>query len=186
MPERNIPRHVVILSALFVVSRLLGFFTQIPGKIDLFRTLMGSFKPFLSLPPWKMFFAILLNNSAKSFAVLLAGILLGLVPLLVVAANGYVLGVAYLYTSAKVGYVQAAKAVLPHGVLEIPAVILVASHGLWIGVISAWVYKKGRSRWPRPLLSLFLGRRPRGPPAPVRTGDRTPPPGTRPCRIPPR
>ena len=77
---------------------------------------------------------ILLNNSVKSFAVLLSGILFGLVPLIAVATNGYILGVAYLFSSGEVGYVQAAKAVLPHGVLEIPAIILSAAYGLWLGV----------------------------------------------------
>jgi uncharacterized membrane protein SpoIIM required for sporulation len=35
-----------------------------------------------------------------------------------------------MFISAKIGYVQAAKAVLPHGVLEIPAVIFAAAYGL--------------------------------------------------------
>jgi len=137
MPERNIPRYFVILSSLFVASCLLGFFAPIPGKRELLGTLMSSYLPFLKLPPWKMFFFILLNNSAKSFAVLLSGILFGLLPLLAVATNGYILGIAYLFASRAVGYVQAANAVLPHGVLEIPAVIIAASYGLWLGVTFA-------------------------------------------------
>jgi uncharacterized membrane protein SpoIIM required for sporulation len=52
-----------------------------------------------------MFFAILLNNSAKSFAVLLAGILFGIFLLLAVAMNGYILGIAYLFAYRGVGYV---------------------------------------------------------------------------------
>ncbi len=137
MPERNIIRYVVSLSALFFVAFLTGFLVPIPGKMDLFGTLMDSFEPLLTLPLLKMFFFILLNNSAKSFAVLLSGILFGLTPLIAVAANGYILGVAYLLTSGEVGYVQAAKTVLPHGVLEIPAVILTAGYGLWLGVTFA-------------------------------------------------
>ena len=81
-----------------------------------------------------MFFFILLNNSVKSFAVLLSGILFGLTPLIAVAANGYTLGVAYLFAAEEFGYGRAAQAVLPHGVLEIPAVILTAGYGLWLGV----------------------------------------------------
>ncbi len=84
-----------------------------------------------------MFFVILLNNSAKSFAILLSGILFGIVPLVAVATNGYVLGVAYLFASGEVGYMQAVKSVLPHGVLEIPAIILTAAYGLWLGVTFA-------------------------------------------------
>jgi stage II sporulation protein M len=134
MPERNIPRYVVILSALFFASCLTGFLAPIPGKGEMLGTLLNSYLPFLTLASWKMFFAILLNNSAKSFAILLSGILFGVIPLIAVATNGYILGIAYLYAFENVGYVQAAKAVLPHGVLEIPAVILAASYGLWLGV----------------------------------------------------
>jgi stage II sporulation protein M len=133
MTKRNIHRYLISLTALFVTAFLLGFFAPIPGKINLFGALKDAFEPFLTLSPWKMFFFILLNNSAKSFAILLSGILFGLVPLVAVATNGYVLGVAYLFASEKVGYVLAAKAVLPHGVLEIPAVIIAASYGLWLG-----------------------------------------------------
>ena len=134
MPKRNIPRYAVILTAVFFAASLLGFFAPIPGKRELLGTLLNSYLPFLTLAPWKMFFVILLNNSAKSFAVLLAGILFGLVPLLAVAANGYILGIAYLFASRGFGYVKAAKMVLPHGVLEIPAAILSASYGIWLGV----------------------------------------------------
>ena len=142
MPERNIPRHVISLTAFFVTAFLTGFLVPIPGKMELLGTLKDSLEPYLTLSPWKMFFFILLNNSVKSFAVLLSGILFGLTPLIAVAANGYILGVAYLLTSGEVGYVQAAKAVLPHGVLEIPAVILTAGYGLWLGVSFA-----KRIRW---------------------------------------
>jgi stage II sporulation protein M len=134
MNGRNILRYTVILTALFVSSSLLGFLAPIPGNREMLGTLLNSYLPFLTLVPWKMFFAILLNNAAKTFAVLLAGILFGLVPLLAVATNGYILGVAYLFASRGVGYIQAAKTVLPHGVLEIPAIILAASYGLWLGV----------------------------------------------------
>ncbi|HSM70680.1 MAG TPA: stage II sporulation protein M, partial [Anaerolineales bacterium] len=79
----------------------------------------------------------LLNNSAKSFAVLLSGILFGLVPLIAVATNGFVLGVTYLFASRGLGYVEAAKKVLPHGVLEILAIILSSAYGLWLGVTFA-------------------------------------------------
>jgi stage II sporulation protein M len=142
MPGRNIIRYVVSLSALFVAAFLTGFLAPIPGKMALLGELKDSLEPYLTLSPWKMFFVLLLNNSAKSFAVLLSGILFGLVPLIAVATNRYILGVAYLFASGEVGYVQAAKTVLPHGVLEIPAVIFSAAYGLWLGITFA-----KRIRW---------------------------------------
>ena len=127
MTKRNIPRYLIFLTALFVAAFLAGFLAPIPGKMDLLGTLKDSLKPILRMSPWKMFFVLLLNNSAKSFAILLSGILFGIVPLVAVATNGYVSGVAYLFASREVGYVLAAKTVLPHGVLEIPAVIITAA-----------------------------------------------------------
>jgi uncharacterized membrane protein SpoIIM required for sporulation len=137
MPERNIPRYVVILSSLFVASCLLGFFAPIPGKRELIGDLMASFGPYIELSHWKMFFFLLLNNSVKCFLVMLAGILFGLIPVLAVGTNGYILGIAYLFASRGFGYLKAAKMVLPYGVLEIPAAILSAAYGLWLGVTFA-------------------------------------------------
>ena len=137
MPERNIIRYVVSLTALFFVAFLAGFLAPIPDKIELLRELQAFLGPYLTLPSVKMFLFILFNNSVKAFVVLVLGILFGLLPLIAVAANGYVLGVAYLFAAKYFGYVRAAQAVLPHGVLEIPAVILTAGYGLWLGVTFA-------------------------------------------------
>ena len=43
----------------------------------------------------------------------------------------------YLFASGEVGYLKAAKAVLPHGVFEIPEVVLSAAYGLWLGATFA-------------------------------------------------
>jgi stage II sporulation protein M len=137
MTERNIPRYVVILTTVFVAATLAGYFAPITGKRELLGYLMASLGPYLKSSPWKMFFFILLNNSVKSFMVMLAGILFGLIPVFAVATNGYILGIAYLFASRGFGYVKAAKMVLPHGVLEIPAVIFSAAYGLWLGVTFA-------------------------------------------------
>jgi stage II sporulation protein M len=137
MPERNIPQYCVILTAVFVAATLAGFYAPIPGKRELLGYLLSSFGPSFALSPWKMFFFLLLNNSVKSFVVLLSGILFGLFPLLAVATNGYILGIVFLFGARGFGYVKAAKMVLPHGVLEIPAIIVSAAYGVWLGVTFA-------------------------------------------------
>lgn len=134
MPERNITRYVAFLTALFFAAFLLGFLAPIPGKMDLLGELKASLEPYAALPPVKMFLFILFNNSVKTFVVLVLGILFGLLPLIAVATNGYILGVAYRFAAEEFGYGRAAHAVLPYGVLEIPAIILSAAYGLWLGV----------------------------------------------------
>lgn len=136
MLERNIPRYVVFLTAIFVAAFLLGFLAPIPGKMDLLVKVKALFEPYAELPPGKMFLIILFNNSVKTFTVLVLGILFGLLPLIAVATNGYILG-SYLFVFGEVGYVQAAKVVLPYCAFEIPAVVLSAAYGLWLGVTFA-------------------------------------------------
>jgi stage II sporulation protein M len=60
--------------------------------------------------------------------------ILGIVPLIAVATNGYILGAIYMFASRRTGYVKAAKEVLPHGVFDILAVLISAAYGLCLGV----------------------------------------------------
>jgi uncharacterized membrane protein SpoIIM required for sporulation len=143
MPERNIPRYFVSLMALFVTAFLTRFLAPLPGKMGLFGALKKVFEPFLTLPSWKMFFVILLCNSAESFAVLLSGILFGIVPLIAVSTNGDILGATYIFASGSVGYVKAANEVLPYGVFEILAFLIFAAYGLWLGVTFAKRIRQG-------------------------------------------
>jgi len=86
-------------------SLYLGVPGRIPcpdtGKVGSSQHTHGCFQTFPDVAPWKMFFFILPNNSAKSFAILLSGNLFGLMPLIAVATNGYIQGGAYLFTSGR-------------------------------------------------------------------------------------
>ena len=92
MPERNITRYGVSLTALIVAPSITDFLAFIRGKMDLLGTLLDSFEPFLKSPPGKIFFVLLISNPVTSFAVILSGILFGLVPMIAVASNGYLPG----------------------------------------------------------------------------------------------
>ena len=91
-----------------------------------------------------LFFNILFNNVMASILILVSGVLIGIVPVLAVGSNGFVLGVLYRHAAEvagyspgaeMLGYSKAALKVLPHGVFEIPALLISASYGLWLGVM---------------------------------------------------
>ncbi len=81
-----------------------------------------------------LYLFILLNNLVATLLVMFLGLLLGIVPVLSVIANGFILGVLYRQVSGLVGYGKAALQVVPHGILEIPALLFAASYGLWLGM----------------------------------------------------
>ncbi len=80
-----------------------------------------------------LFFFILLHNVLASLVLVGSGLLLGIIPTLAICSNGFILGVVYHQGAEKFGYSKAALKVLPHGIFEIPALLLAASYGLWLG-----------------------------------------------------
>ncbi len=91
------------------------------------KRLLGLPKPYLAL-------TIFLNNSLKTLAVLVLGILGGILPLVFLFGNGLVIGIV-LHASAQSRELPAlVAAILPHGLFELPAVLLGASIGLMLGV----------------------------------------------------
>lgn len=80
---------------------------------------------------------IFFNNAIKSALVIYTGALLGVIPVFFLIVNGMILG--YLYTMIAERGGNAAliflKGVLPHGILEIPAVLLACAFGLKFGAL---------------------------------------------------
>ena len=68
---------------------------------------------------------------------LISGVIIGIIPIFAMGSNGFILGVMYRHAAEVSGYSKAALKVLPHGVFEIPALLIAASYGLWLGVWSS-------------------------------------------------
>ena len=136
---------LLIVSGIFVVGFLIGYFVPVPRKLEFFGEMARRFGPYGDLTPVWLFLAILTNNASKSFLLMLSGILFGILPPVSALANGYILGVAVLWAVWEAGTASALKAVLPHGVLEIPALVLSMAYGLWLGVV--FTKRIGQRNW---------------------------------------
>jgi len=95
-----------------------------------------------------LFFTLLLHNVMATIFVLISGVIVGIIPTFAIGANGFVIGVVYRQTAEVVGYSKAALMVLPHGVVEIPALLIAASYGLWLGVM---VFRRMRGKESTPI-----------------------------------
>lgn len=108
---------------------------QLAGIQEISRTIDASGNPTLL-----MFGFIFLNNAIKSIVVMYFGVLFGLVPILFVVINGMVIGFLLKWVAAEQGYGVLAelffKGILPHGIIEIPAILLACAYGLKFGTLS--------------------------------------------------
>ncbi|NLX49905.1 MAG: stage II sporulation protein M [Methanospirillum sp.] len=80
-----------------------------------------------------LFLTILINNLVACIALFIGGATFGLLPLLVLAMNGLVIGGIFETIRPDRGIIFVLAALLPHGLLEIPSVILSAGLGLLLG-----------------------------------------------------
>ena len=146
--DRTLKPYLLILSLVFAAAFLAGTFA--PASIGteagkMFQFIADNYE---ALAGGKLFLAILLQNVTASILILLSGVLAGIIPLISIGSNGYFLGVLYRQAAEGGGYSKAALKVLPHGLIEFPALLIVASYGLWLGVMAI---RRSRGRESTPL-----------------------------------
>ena len=133
-------KSYIIFSFLIFVFGILGgyFFAQnFPQQTEEIMKQLQSF--FLSAKEdssFDLFIFILENNITNLLAILILGIFAGLIPLLAVFANGMLLGVIACVISEKLSWSFLIAGILPHGIFEIPALVLSAAIGIHIGVVA--------------------------------------------------
>ena len=132
--DRTIKPYLLILTLIFAAAFLAGMLAPSSTRQNItnaFRVVADNYR---GLASGKLFFTLLLHNVMATIIVLISGVLVGIIPTFAIGANGFFLGVVYRQTAEVLGYSKAALKVLPHGVFELPALLVAASYGLWLGV----------------------------------------------------
>lgn len=148
MVERTIRPYILVLAMIFAASFLAGTFVPSPvarQMTEMFRDMAGDYR---ELSGGMLFFNILVQNVLATIFVILSGVIVGIIPTFAVGSNGFGLGVLFRQAAEVSGTSKAALTVLPYGVFEIPALLIAASYGLWLGVT---VVRRMRGKEPTPL-----------------------------------
>jgi stage II sporulation protein M len=142
------------LLALFVFSLWLGYLSGINNPKEsqmLFNKLFETFSSLKEVNVIAMFFFIFVNNAVKCFSVFFLGTFFGIIPTLFVAINGMLVGLISSVVLAEHGSKYLFAGTIPHGILEIPALLIATSYGLQLG---RRYYRKLRYHEPfKPFLS---------------------------------
>ncbi|WP_367344046.1 stage II sporulation protein M [Methanomethylovorans sp.] len=144
---RGIRKEILCMFLLFLISMVIGYTTATLYPDMVIRSLEeleGLVELLKNLSMVEIMFIIFLNNALKSLLILVLGIGFGIVPLLFIAYNGYFLGIFSYKIIMEQGFFYLVAGLLPHGIIEIPMVILSAAIGLNLGLKGA-AFLKGRS-----------------------------------------
>ncbi|MDQ0918074.1 stage II sporulation protein M [Paenibacillus sp. V4I5] len=108
---------------------------QMQGLKSLSQSLSNKDNPQL----W-FFIFIFLNNAIKSVVIIFLGLLLGILPLFMLIANGMILGYVLSLQTHESTLSIVLKGILPHGIIEIPVILIACAYGLKLGLL---VWKSG-------------------------------------------
>lgn len=128
---------ILFLAGIFVGATNSSFEQMITGQIaglqDMAQQINQSSNPELS-----MFLFIFFNNAIKSILIIYLGLFFGIIPLVFILINGMVLG--YLFANNPQPQIDLfnliVKGILPHGIIEIPAIIIAGAYGIRFGILS--------------------------------------------------
>jgi stage II sporulation protein M len=133
---RRLQPYVIASLTLFALGVVAGLLTvqRVPSLADHFQDMLANFvRMFGGMPPVQLAGAIFLNNALKTLCAIVFGVILGIVPAIFLLTNGVALGIAMSISTQTRGLWPSLLAILPHGILELPAVFLGTSIGLMIG-----------------------------------------------------
>ncbi|MFD2615175.1 stage II sporulation protein M [Paenibacillus gansuensis] len=84
-----------------------------------------------------LFAVIFLNNTIKSILMMYLGLLFGVIPVLFLFINGVILGYVIQHAADQGADVIALvfKGILPHGIIELPVIIVAGSFGIRLGAM---------------------------------------------------
>lgn len=129
-------KYILASAGIFIVSFVVGLLISVKNpevSENLLGLLKETFGSITSLEPFGRMLEIFKNNVRSSFMALLFGLGFGIVPFLFVAINGIVLGILVEFFLKKQGVFFVIAAILPHGIIELPMVIISVGIGFRLG-----------------------------------------------------
>ncbi len=167
---KSIYIYVIISVLLFALTAVMGYYTAQydPEFAAGWTEELEMLAWILEQPPLMIMMIIFLKNLLASATAILLGLGLGIFPMMVATSNGFLLGIVGYSAVEREGWLFLAAGILPHGIIELPVVLLSIAIGLRLGHLLALSLLKEKTdlsgevrraigfllRWITPLLFL--------------------------------
>ena len=130
---RSTTTSFVLATVLFFASLALGMSLAPNVSASTVEELRPFLKPIAELSSPVLLLLIFLSNAAKTLVVILLGVLLGLPPFIFVTFNGFLLGLLIQGLAPTTGYTMVIAGLAPHGIIEIPMLLLAVGLSFSVG-----------------------------------------------------
>lgn len=132
---KRIRIYILLSIALFFLAAVMGYFAAAldPETAAGWTKELQMLKWILDQPPILIMVIIFFKNLLACALAVLLGLGLGLVPLMVVTSNGFLLGIVSYGAVQKAGVLYLLAGTLPHGIIELPVVLASNAVGFRLG-----------------------------------------------------
>ena len=124
--------HLLISAFVFILFIYLGTLLPTDASDDTMSQLAEMVTQLANLGPIPLTIVIFLNNAFKCLLIILLGVLVGIPSIAYVSINASVIGILIANWPGD-AYLTLIAGLLPHGIIEIPLLLLSAAFGLSIG-----------------------------------------------------
>lgn len=118
---------------LFAFSLIMGYYLGDSISGELLEDLMGALPDLENLSTPMLLIFIFANNIFKSFLWMVLGVVLSAPPIFFTILNGFLIGWVSYSVSLELGLPFTAAALVPHGVIEVPMMLLSSAAGMGLG-----------------------------------------------------
>jgi len=142
----SIKYYFVFNTCLFALAITAGYITAYSNP-EMVEGLIAQFEESYGWLAYESHIKIMLfiffNNTMASFLAMVMGIFLGIWPILFILFNGVLIGAICFEVIDRLGVIVVLFGLIPHGIIEIPMILLSASIGLRLGILLAQkIFKK--------------------------------------------
>lgn len=137
MTTKPVSSYILIVYVIFFLALANGYFMAVndpQNSRQFIGQLFSQFGFARQISTFQLFIYIFLNNASKAFLVILLGFFFGIVPIFFVFTNANLIGIVLAVFGAREGFLKVVLSLLPHGIFEIPAILIASGYGLWLGV----------------------------------------------------
>jgi len=129
-------KFILAAVLIFVFAAFYGYFFAQNSPLEtelVLEKLQEVLGPIVEMPPLSQFLFVVLNNGITVFLAIVLGIIFGFFPFLVLFSNGTILGIIAFFSKTELSWSTFFVGTLPHGIIEIPVVILACAIGFKLG-----------------------------------------------------
>ncbi len=135
--KKEVIRLSLIALMVFLIFSVLGYvhaFKYPDAANNLLMTAIEEMDFLFNFGSVQLFIFIFVNNTVKSLIMMLLGLAFGVMPLIFMGLNGYLLGGVVSLLGTDLGIKSVLLGVLPHGIIEISAAAIASGFGLFLGL----------------------------------------------------